>query len=295
MDYRIDFSLTQTQPLQSLLVRLAAQDARIALGGSTLVVQSTMRVAPATDGSGAMVTQGATEDAIFVLLRAYFAIVDDPADGVIVTPLGGSRLSMIAITNDPEADFGASPIGFVVSATEILADDRVFASAWSSLTSDEGVFEEFDAPAGMLVETGRQGDEMIFADLIDKTGDNGEPTSFFVFGASPKAVMEQIVLAPAYVAHDPGFLAFELEGDIGSVETVGFDTDKGPGVELRIPLPLSARQAAIAALARRAGVVSGATIHFVTEIDDSEETMLLQPISERGDLGAPFKISLTTF
>lgn len=293
MDYRIDFSLTQTMPLQGLLARLDEKDTEIVLSGTSLVVQRTMRVLPATDGSGAVVTQGATEDALYRLLRVYFTIVDDPSEGALVTPLGSSRLSMIAITNDPEADFGPSPLGFVVSATELLADGQVFRTAWQRITSEEGAFEEFDEPSGRVVETGRQESDMIFATLIDRTGDTGEPTSFLIFGASPKAVMEQIIQAPAYVAHDPGFLTFELEGDIGAVEAVEFETDRGPGVELRLPLPLSARQGAIAALAKRSGVVPGATIHFVTDINDAEETFLLQPISERGELGAPFEMKLT--
>lgn len=276
----------------SLMMSLAARSDRIEQKDGHFTIDRTAALRPTSDGGPAIETTGMTDQALFHLLDRYFDF--DMADdaGALVTVLGAARLTMIAITAELDAEFGPSPLGFVVQANEILSSPQVFASAWPNLKGTGDAIEEFELDTGQTVSTQNPQDAMIFSPLLSDPDDETDTVSFLIFGATPKSVMEDLVAASTYVAADPEFLTLDLPQSGGALDVVSFNTSDGPAVELRLPLAQARITDAIRLLAQNANALPIARIFYVTEIRDDEELFIIQNIEPDGFLAEPRRVTL---
>jgi hypothetical protein len=291
MRYRIDFSAAEHGSVALLLRRLVARSSRMVERDGVFIIDGTAMVRPTADGESAVDVSSANTAALYHLLSLYFDEAGAREEGALVTLLEGSSLNIIAITNEKDAGFGPTPLGFVVSAEEILKDQSVFASAWPELTRQTDAYEEF-AENDEIVTTSNSEADMIFLPYLAGPDDDTQTVSFLIFGASPKIVMEQLVRVPDYAVHDPDFLSFDMETAGGALEAVSFGTSEGPAVELRLPLPQARIADAIESLARSNASGPQLIINYVTDIIDAEEQFIIQFIAEDGTLDAPRKVRL---
>lgn len=288
MDYRIDFSAAEGVGIVGLMTALVARSDRIEHNDGQFTIDRSAILRTAPDGGPAVHSSGMTDDALFHLLDSYFEF-DTAADaGALVTVLGTARLTIIAIT----AEFGATPLGFVVRADEILSSPQVFASAWPNLTGKGDADEEFEQEAGKTVSPQNPQDAMIFLPLLPVPDEDADIVSFLIFGATPKSVMEDLVAASTYVAADPEFLTLDLAQSGGALDVVSFTTSDGPAVELRLPLSQAGISDAIGLLAQNANALPDARVFYVTEIRDDEEMFIIQNIESDGSLGEPRRVTL---
>lgn len=291
MDYRI--SLPPPAAAMAVLRDLAAASGgAIADGGDgtfRIGPRAVLRADPA-DPQAAVLRPG-DDAALFTLLQAYFARHSGPDAGLLVMPLGTPAPMLVAITDDPETDFGRTPIGFNAQAAELLASAQVFAAAWPVITGSDDAFEPFDEIDEEIVETGYSEDQMLLLPFLSDDPDLSQTVSFLIYGSDPRRIMRDILRVPRFNVRDPGFLTFPLPDPQGTIEAVSFGTGEGPVVELRVPLPARSLAAATTALAA-AGRDQGATVLFVTDIIDEEETFIVQDIEVDGHLGAPRRIRM---
>ena len=292
MDYRIDFSAAEDTGIVRLMSALTVRSDRLRRVNDAFTIDDTTLLRPASDGSPAIYTSGMTDQALFHLLDQYFAQFKAEEAGALVTVLNAEPLTMVAITAEADADFGPSPLGFVVQADEILSSPQVFAAAWPNLVFPGDDNDESEHDTGVTVTTANTEDAMIFASLLSGPEAETETVSFLIFGATPKAVMEDLVAATTYIAADPEFLTLELVQSGEALDVVSFHTSDGPAVELRLPLKQAQINSAIALLAERAPALPNARIFYVTEIHDDEELSIIQHIESDGFLAEPRRVTL---
>lgn len=85
--------------------------------------------------------------------------------------------------------------------------------------------------------TGLGDDAFLFSDLIGVLDTTRESVFYFFFDATPVQVMRDLASVTDYTKHDAEFLVREVDSIEGSVEVISLETDEGPFVEFRIPLP----------------------------------------------------------
>lgn len=292
MDYRIEFVLADSDTALGLLQRMAGRSDRISAQGQLFRIGDTARLTPDQDGPGVTVT-GADEPALYVFLSQYFAEADPAEGGALVSRLGPPVPMMVAITNEDDAEMGETPLGFNVSAREILASEAVFNSAWPSLIHSNRAADEEDGYEEKVTATANPAEGMIYASLLKRAEPAAETISFLIYGRSPRSVMQDLVKAPNYVELDPEFLRHDLDNDAGSIEAVSFGTSEGPAVELRVPGSLADAPEAIRIMSRNMGPDARGKIFYVMDINDAEEVFTIQPIEPDGELGEPRQIKLT--
>lgn len=291
MDYRVDFSAAQEGGIDGLLRRLAARSAHIENRDGAFTLSNNIVLRPTEDGAPALDLKGVSDSNMFDLLQTYFQEVAGSDHGALVTLSDDGVATMIALSNEDDVQTGKMPLGFVVPADEILANREVFLSAWPGLIKSDNSAEDLDDQEGPIITTQHPERGMIFSEILPAAEDETDLVSFMIFGMSAQAVMENVVAAHAYVQEDPEFLRLDLPNIEGVLEAVSFDTSKGQGIELRLPLAQTRIEDAINLLAQqvRAG---GVYIYYVTDIIDEEEIFIIQLIEPDGVLAAPERIKL---
>jgi len=289
MDYRIDFSAAQDMSARALLDLMAGHSAAITREGSGYVLAAGGTLRLASDEGLDVVA--ATDAGLFDLLTAYFQVVDGADHGALVTLAQDGVVTMIAVSDDDATMREQFELGFVVPASELLTDRAVFLSAWPTLLQTHLDAQDEAAADGERVTSSGEGGTFIFEGLLPDEDADADLVSFMVFGTTAERVMEAVVGAETYIREDPSFLRRDLEGREGAIEVVGFDTSRGFGLELRLPLEQARTEEAIRRIAARAAELD-VEIHYVTDIIDEEETFILQRIERDGFLQAPERVQL---
>lgn len=288
MDYRIDFSLAQDIGLAKLLGRLEARSSDISREGARYVIAGQTIVHPSSDEGVDL--KNASEEALFILLNAYFDEVAGTENGALVTMSDEGALTVVAISNEEDLVREEISIGLILPADEILANREVFLAAWPAIVEshfDEDVAPE-DAPR---VNTAQKESDMLFANILPSPQDESDLVSFMIFGASAEEIMTTLVRPSSYAVEDEDFLRADFPDQSGAVEVVGFNTSKGYGFELRLPLEQARIEDAIKLVAQQAAPLK-ITPHYVTDIIDEEETFIIQRIEADGFLAEPERIKL---
>ena len=182
--------------------------------------------------------------------------------------------------------------GVVVGASEILATEAVFLSAWPNLFDADEEFEEFaedETGERVVLDASRA---PIIAPLLGTIDDEYDTISFIVIGATPAEVMDQLLTVPEYVAEDPGYLTSELAQIDANLLAVAFPSDRGDVVEIRLPLQAMRLEEAQRILATQNAKGLSAEIHYVQDIDDAQELFHIQKLHANGTLAAPETLRL---
>lgn len=290
MQYRIELALSSSQTLGNFFAALSREDATssgangsIRYHGATV----TARHPTALDWSGD------DEAALFRLLRFYFGWSTDPEAGVLMTGSEDAELNMIAITRDQAAEVGRHDTGITMLEQDVLATEAVFLSVWPTLINDAGDdFEDFaEDETGTRIVLDPERVPLI-TPLLGTINDDYSTISFIAIGATPAQLMDQLLTVPEYVAEDPEYLVAELPQIDASLLAVGFLTDRGPAVEIRMPLQDKRVAETQALLAGKNSATLNAELYYVVDIDNTQEKFQIQRLRPDGSLAAPETLTL---
>lgn len=291
MDYHIGFPPSSTAAIVLRDLAGASGDVIRAAGeGVWRIGPRAILQADSADPQAAILRSG-DDAALFTLLSLYFRQDAGSEGGLLVVPLGTSAPLLVAITNDPETGPGRTPAGFNVAAAELLASPQAFATVWRVIIGTDDGVDGIDETDEETVATGHAKAQMLMTPFLSDDPGLSRTASFLVFGAKPAGLMRDILRVAGYSVRDPGFLVHHLPNPHGMIEAIGFGTSEGPAIELRVPLPARTVADATAALAAAARS-QGATVLFVTDIIDEEETFIVQAVLPGGRRGAPRRIKM---
>ena len=273
--------------------RLAEKSSRITRRGAEFVVDDSMVLKQVRDLGNAIDANMATERGLFLIFTEFFASHSSVEASIIVSPQIEDTFKTVFIVRHDDQYTGDHELGTTVHIRELLAAEATFVAAWPNLVEMPDAPLEEEAEDGPTVTTGLDDDAFLVSDLMGAFDTPREPVSYFIFDATPAQVMRELVGVKDYVQHDAEFLVHEVESIEESIEAISLETDEGPVVELRIPMPQKEIAAANARLAARNASGLKARLTYVAEIEDGSDDFLIQPIAEDGHLGAPRKVRMT--
>ena len=275
----------------AFLTALADRSDRVTGDQRGFLVDGRMHLAPIAALDSACEVRKTDERGLFHVFTAFFQDYRGPDAAIIVTPVEPEQFRTIIIVNDEGQQLGAGEAMMVLHQTELLAAEATFVAAWPNITAEDDS-EDDDEAEGETVETGLGRDALITAGLLGDADTPRDVVSWLVFGASVDTVMRDLVGAPQYVAYDEGYLSFEEEDLEVSIEAVSFETDAGPAVELRIPLPMRQITETNIRLGARNAQRLRAKLVYVVEVDPGSEEFLVQNVLPDGHLEEPYQVRL---
>lgn len=258
-----------------------------------LLIDGEMQVRPSSANQLSFTTSGGDARHLYILLKSYFDWYNVSDAGATIVFEGPEGIKTVAITNDPNDELVANNTVSVLAASEILATEAVFVSAWPYITGSatEDLFEEFPPDqTAIVIDTNRK---PIISSLLGDNDDDYETISFIIIGATALAVVDQLMIVPEYIADDPEYISYDIASIDHSIVAVGFNTDRGPVVELRVPIQQKQVSKLQALIGKRNTETLAAELYFVTDINETEDEFTIQPVSSDGFLGAPEKLHLS--